>query len=163
MCDRRRTGVCPGASISAGRSAVVPGQSAGPTASRQARSTTWHLPARDPTRGMASRRNPTRHVQDRPRGTSGHPAIDAGQRCEWRPDRVVELTADVEVRVLGPSAVPAVQGFEHDSNVCPGVFSPPRSRQAADLGRWQSACPGAPFSCGTRVCQPDHALAIMRV
>jgi hypothetical protein len=40
--------------------------------------------------------------------------------------------------------------FEHGSNVCPGVCRVSRWVQVGDLRRWRSACPGAPFSCGTR-------------
>jgi hypothetical protein len=84
--------VCPGVSISAGRSAVVRGESAAATASRRARSATWHLPA-GPYARQGIRQESDTPVQDRPLGSSGHPAVDAGQRLSEFSGRVVELIA----------------------------------------------------------------------
>ena len=50
--------------------------------------------------------------------------------------------------------------FEHGSNVCPGVRGFSQCLQLRDLRRWRSACPGAPFSCGTRVSALSRLLPV---
>src|SRR4051794_11370227 len=90
MCDRRQTGVCPGASIFAGQALlslvnvlVWPklGRAAGQPGSL----------GREATAGAVSRRESTRHVRDRSCGTVGRDALVAGQE----PERHVGETAVV--------------------------------------------------------------------
>jgi hypothetical protein len=45
------------------------------------------------------------------------PTPNRHDRCSWWPE---ELAVDAEVRALGSPAVPAVHGFERESNHCPG-------------------------------------------
>ena len=118
------------------RSAVAPGQSAGPTASRQARSTTGTCPRG--TLREAWHHGGIRHAMSKI-GRAERRVILSSTLVSAVSDVPVGSSswkADAEGRVLDSPAVPAGHGFEHDSNVCPGFHGPPRHRQYADLGRW---------------------------
>ena len=48
----------------------------------------------------------------------------------------------------------AAHGFEHRSNVCPGLSPVSDLPQRAELGRYRGVCPDPPITCGTRGRQP---------
>jgi hypothetical protein len=89
------------------------------------------------------------------------PTPNRHDRCSWWPE---ELAVDAEVRALGSPAVPAVHGFERESNHCPGftAFRDTGKPLTCDMATWVSRSTVQLRSVGHRAA-PSGAGAVVEV